>query len=64
MSVTQFSGAGVIQVYQGILYKSLSFGGSAVLLISDCYGILGVFGQALCSILLADKWPYVPTLGE
>lgn len=63
MSLTQFTGAGVIQAYQNILYKSLSFEGKTVLLISGCYGIMGVIGQALCLWLLADKWPRVRTLG-
>ena len=64
MSLTQFTGAGVIQVYQGLLYKSLSFNGNTVLLISGCYGIMGVFGQALCNSLIADKWPRVRTLSK
>jgi len=64
MSLTQFTGAGVIQVYQGILYKSLGFAGNTVLLISGCYGIMGVIGQALCNLLLADKWPRVRTLSK
>jgi hypothetical protein len=41
MSLTQFTGAGVIQAYQGILYSSLSFSGQTSLLISGCYGIHG-----------------------
>ncbi|KAF8846630.1 general substrate transporter [Acephala macrosclerotiorum] len=62
MALTQFTGAGVIQAYQGILYNSLSFSGSTVLLISGCYGIMGVIGQALNLWLVADKWPRVRTL--
>lgn len=63
MSLTQFTGAGVIQAYQNLLYKSLSFEGKTLLLISGCYGVMGVIGQALCLWLLADRWPRVRTLG-
>jgi hypothetical protein len=62
MSLTQFTGAGVIQAYQGILYSSLSFSGQTSLLISGCYGIMGVIGQTLCQLFIADKWPRVRTL--
>lgn len=64
MTLTQLTGAGVIQAYQGILYDSLGFSGSTVLLISGCYGIMGVIGQALNLWLVADKWPRVRTLGN
>lgn len=64
MSLTQFTGAGVIQVYQGLLYRSLSFTGNTVLLISGCYGIMGVLGQLGCNLFLADRWPRVRTLGK
>ncbi len=64
MTLTQLTVAGVIQAYQGILYNSLSFSGSTVLLISGCYGIMGVIGQALNLWFVADKWPRVRTLGK
>lgn len=63
MILTQFSGAFIIQNYQGILYASLGFKDRTALLISGCYGIMGVIGQVLCNWFVADRWPRVRTIG-
>jgi hypothetical protein len=64
MCITQLAGAGVIQSYQSLFYEGLGFKGNTILLISGCYGLMGVLGQAVNLLLIADKWPRVRTMGK
>jgi hypothetical protein len=64
MCITQLAGAGVIQSYQSLFYEGLGFKGNTILLISGCYGLMGVFGQGLNLYAIADKWPRVRTMGR
>ena len=63
MCITQLAGAGVIQSYQSLFYEGLGFQGNTILLISGCYGLMGVIGQGFNLWLIADKWPRVRTMG-
>jgi hypothetical protein len=58
----QLSGLSVIQNYQNIFYSTVGFTGRTALLISGCYGIMGVIGQIIYLTLVADKWPRTRTL--
>ena len=59
MCITQLAGAGVIQSYQSLFYAGLGFSGNTILLISGCYGWMGVIGQGINLRWIADKWPRV-----
>lgn len=63
MCITQLAGAGVIQSYQSLFYEGLGFSGNQILLISGCYGFMGVIGQGVNLWFIADKWPRVRTMG-
>ncbi|KAE9378844.1 MFS general substrate transporter [Stipitochalara longipes BDJ] len=62
MCITQLAGAGVIQSYQSLFYAGLGFKGNTILLISGCYGLMGVIGQGFNLWFIADKWPRVRTM--
>lgn len=62
LQVACFSGSGVVQNYQSILYAQLGFGGEEVLLISACYGLMGVIGQVINVLIVSDKWPRIRTM--
>ena len=55
---------GVVQNYQSLFYAALGFQGKAVLLISGCYGFMGVIGQVANMLWVSDKWPRVRTMCE
>ena len=63
LEITELAGAGVIQSYQSLFYAGLGFKGNTILLISGCYGLMGVIGQGLNLWFIADKWPRVRTMG-
>ena len=58
----QLVGGSVVQSYQSILYGNLGFKGNTVLLISGCYGCMGVIGQLINMFFVSDKWPRVRTV--
>ncbi|KAG9231985.1 putative transporter [Amylocarpus encephaloides] len=62
MQVGILSGSLAIQNYQSILYQSLGYKGRSVLLISGCYGFMGIAGQLLNNLFVSDKWSRVRTM--
>jgi len=56
MQVGILSGSLAIQNYQSLLYKSLGFQGRSVILISGCYGFMGIVGQVINLLGVSDKW--------
>ena len=56
MCITQLAGAGVIQSYQSLFYEGLGFKGNTVLLITGCYGLMGVLGQGINLVAVSDRW--------
>jgi hypothetical protein len=62
MQVGILSGSLAIQNYQGILYGSLGFEGRSIILISGCYGFMGILGQVINNLFVSDKWPRVRTM--
>lgn len=58
----QLSGSTVIQNYQNTFYATVGFTGRTALLISGVYGIMGVVGQIIYLVAVADKWPRTRTL--
>lgn len=56
MQVGILSGSLAIQNYQGILYASLGFEGKNAILIAGFYGFMGVIGQVVCLVGVADRW--------
>ncbi|SPO05361.1 related to sugar transport protein STP1 [Cephalotrichum gorgonifer] len=62
LNMTKLSGGGVVQNYQSLFYVGLGFEGRTVLLISGCYGFMGVIGQVANMLWVSDKWPRVRTM--
>lgn len=62
MQVGILSGSLAIQNYQSLMYKALGFNGQELLLISGCYGFMGVVGQVINLAGVSDKWPRVRTM--
>jgi hypothetical protein len=62
ISMTQLSGASVIQNFQTVFYAAVGFVGRQALLISGAYGMMGVVGQIIYLTIVADKWPRKLTL--
>ncbi|KAF5553476.1 sugar transport STP1 [Fusarium mexicanum] len=62
LNMTKLSGEGVIQNYQSLFYAGLGFKGRTVLLISGCYGFMGVIGQTINMAFVSDKWPRKRTM--
>ncbi|KAL5590219.1 hypothetical protein FOBRF1_013776 [Fusarium oxysporum] len=62
LNMTKLSGGGVIQNYQSLFYAGLGFEGRTVLLISGCYGFMGVIGQVINMAFVSDKWPRKRTM--
>ena len=58
----QLSGSTVLQNYQSIFYASIRYTSHTPLLISGCYGFMGVFGQIAYLCFVADKWRQTRTL--
>ncbi|KAM5372598.1 hypothetical protein ACJZ2D_007372 [Fusarium nematophilum] len=58
----QLSGAPVIQNYQNIFYAQVGFTGKTSLLISGAYGMMGIIGNVIYLLIVADKWPRARTL--
>ncbi|KAH7147349.1 sugar transporter [Fusarium sp. MPI-SDFR-AT-0072] len=62
LNMTKLSGGGVIQNYQSLFYAGLGFEGRTVLLISGCYGFMGIIGQVINMAFVSDKWPRKRTM--
>lgn len=62
MQVGILSGSLAIQNYQSLMYEALGFNGREVLLISGCYGFMGVIGQLINLAGVSDRWPRVRTM--
>ena len=62
LQVGILSGSLAIQNYQSLLYGALGYTGRTVLLISGCYGFMGVLGQAINLAGVSDRWPRVRTM--
>jgi len=56
MQVGILSGSLAIQNYQSLLYASLGFKGRSAILISGCYGFMGIAGQVINLAGVSDKW--------
>lgn len=56
MQVGILSGSLAIQNYQGLLYASLGFEGQKAILISGCYGFMGIAGQIINLLGVSDRW--------
>lgn len=64
LQVGILSGSLAIQNYQSLLYSALGFTGRRSLLISGCYGFMGVIGQTINLAGVSDRWPRVRTMCE
>lgn len=64
MQIPALGGTLAIQNYQAILYQSLGFHGRQVLLISACYGFMGIAGQVVNSLVVSDKVSRRTTISE
>jgi hypothetical protein len=62
MQVGILSGSLAIQNYQSILYESLGYKGRSVILISGCYGFMGIAGQIINNLFVSDRWSRVRTM--
>ena len=56
MQVGILSGSLAIQNYQSLLYASLGYKGQKAILISGCYGFMGIAGQVINLLGVSDKW--------
>lgn len=56
MQVGILSGSLAIQNYQSLLYASLGYEGRSAILISGCYGFMGIIGQVINLLGVSDKW--------
>jgi hypothetical protein len=64
MCITQLAGTGVIQSYQSLFYAGLGFSGNTILLITGFYGLMGVIGQGINLMAIADRWGRTRTMCE
>lgn len=62
VTMGQLSGSSVIQNFQNIFYSAVGFTGRTALLISGVYGMMGIIGQVIYLLVVADKWPRTRTL--
>ncbi|CAO2652673.1 Nn.00g009560.m01.CDS01 [Neocucurbitaria sp. VM-36] len=62
IAMGQLSGSSVIQNFQNIFYAQVGFKGRTSLLISGAYGMMGILGQIIYLLVVADKWPRTRTL--
>ena len=56
MQLGILSGSLAIQNYQSLLYASLGYHDRSAILISGCYGFMGIVGQAINLLGVSDKW--------
>lgn len=62
VSMSQLSGAGVIQNYQNIFYAAVGLTGKRSLLTSGGHGMMGILGQIIYLLVVADRWPRTRTM--
>ncbi|KAF3808160.1 High-affinity glucose transporter [Colletotrichum gloeosporioides] len=62
VTMGQLSGSSVIQNFQNIFYATVGFTGRTALLISGAYGMMGIIGQVIYLVVVADRWPRTRTL--
>ncbi|KAL1594381.1 hypothetical protein SLS60_010141 [Paraconiothyrium brasiliense] len=62
IAMGQLSGSSVIQNFQNIFYAQVGFTGRTSLLISGAYGMMGILGQVVYLLVVADRWPRTRTL--
>ncbi|TVY67227.1 High-affinity glucose transporter [Fusarium oxysporum f. sp. cubense] len=62
VTMSQLSGSSVIQNFQGVFYQTVGFTGRTALLISGVYGMMGIIGQIIYLVFVADKMPRTRTL--
>ncbi|KAI4863399.1 general substrate transporter [Hypoxylon rubiginosum] len=62
LTMSQLSGSQVIQNFQNIFYATAGFKGQQALLISGIYGLMGVIGQVIYLVFVADRWPRARTM--
>lgn len=62
MQVGILSGSLAIQNYQSLLYASLGYHGRSSILISGCYGFMGIAGQIINLLGVSDRWPRKQTM--
>jgi hypothetical protein len=62
MQVGILSGSLAIQNYQSILYASLGYEGKSIILISGCYGFMGIAGQIVNLLGVSDRRSRVRTM--
>lgn len=64
MQLGILSGSLAIQNYQSLLYASLGYHDRKAILISGCYGFMGIVGQAVNLLGVSDKWSRKRTMCE
>lgn len=52
----------ILQNFQGVFYQTVGFTGRTALLISGVYGMMGIIGQIIYLVFVADKMPRTRTL--
>ncbi|KLU92547.1 hypothetical protein MAPG_11492 [Magnaporthiopsis poae ATCC 64411] len=62
VSMSQVSGASVIQNFQSIFFETVGFTGRQSLLMSAAYGMVGIAANTIHLAVVADRWPRVRTL--
>ncbi|VUC35347.1 unnamed protein product [Clonostachys rosea] len=62
LNMTKLSGSGIVQNYQSLFYAGLGFKGNTILLLSGCYGFMGLFGQIANMLWVSDKWSRTKTM--
>ncbi|KAF5663030.1 high-affinity glucose transporter [Fusarium circinatum] len=62
VTMSQLSGSSVIQNFQSVFYQTVGFTGRTSLLISGVYGMMGIIGQVIYLVFVADKMPRTRTL--
>ncbi|KAF5578576.1 high-affinity glucose transporter [Fusarium subglutinans] len=62
VTISQLSGSSVIQNFQSVFYQTVGFTGRTSLLISGVYGMMGIIGQVVYLVFVADKMPRTRTL--
>ena len=62
MQVGILSGSLAIQNYQSLLYASLGYHGRSSILISGCYGFMGIAGQIINLLGVSDRWSRTRTM--
>ena len=62
LQVGVLSGSLAIQNYQSMLYAALGYTGRQSLLVSGCYGFMGIIGELINLAGVSDRWPRVRTM--